>query len=193
MSRRKAKAPRPPKKAPSQKRPAPSPKTGLYFPTDVAPETVFREIGRLRKEAEIEIERLIDLLDRTETYDPVTGAISAYDEREPPVDDEPSLGGGDGRDLEGDYADNEPSLGWPEQFGRGEGGSWGGCRDEEECVRVDDMAARERYVASTLGDPSAGVQVEPNYGCYGPKRLSGLSERQRKILKPKVNRREVSI
>jgi hypothetical protein len=123
MTRRKENgSPRPPK-ARSQKRPAaPSPKRGLYFPTDVAPETVFREIGKLRKEAEIEIERLIDLLDRTERLDRVAGTCGYYDDREPDVDREPSLGwttGQDGvgshlmgdSDLEADYADEEPSMG----------------------------------------------------------------------------------
>jgi hypothetical protein len=55
MSRRKGKGtPRPlAARVRAQKKTAPvSPaKPGLYCPTDVSPETLFREIGRLRKEA----------------------------------------------------------------------------------------------------------------------------------------------
>jgi hypothetical protein len=172
MSRRKAKgSPRPPK-ARSRKRPAPSPKTGLYFPTDVAPETVFREIGRLRKEAEIEIERLIDLLDRTERLDRVAETCGYYDDREPDVDSEPSLGwttGWDGvgsrlmgdSDLEADYADEEPSLGWCEAFTSGEGGCHAGPAHELEISAPAVTAvARERYLASKIDGGSAGVIVE---------------------------------
>ena len=72
--------------------------------------------------------KLINLLDMT---DP------SLNEREGPDSDlEPSLGGGDGRDLEEDRADEEPSLGWPEQFDAGEGGPWGGQDDREVCLAV---------------------------------------------------------
>jgi hypothetical protein len=37
-----------------------------------------------------------------------------------------------------------------------------------------------------------GVRVERGYG-YGPRRLRGLSDRQRKIQSPKFNRSEVSV
>jgi len=177
MSRRKAKGSQRPK-APSQKKPAPSPKRGLYFPTDVAPETLFREIGRLRKEAEIEIERLIHLLDRTERLDRVAGTCGYYDDREPDVDDEPSLGwttGQDGvgsrlmgdMDLEADYADEEPTLGWCEAFTSGEGGCHSGPpHDLEISAPAVTEAARERYVASRLEGGGTRVIVE-----HGPTRI----------------------
>jgi hypothetical protein len=94
---------------------------GLYFPTDITPEQLFQAMGKLRRAAMDEIERLIAFLDATEP-DPdaepslgwQTGNQSPEhhsqaapdfsadgnagddreeeDEREPPVDDEASLG-----------------------------------------------------------------------------------------------------
>jgi len=40
----------------------------LYLPTPVTPEEAFQAIGRLRKEARDEIDRLIRLLDTTDDY-----------------------------------------------------------------------------------------------------------------------------
>ena len=40
----------------------------LYLPTDISPEEVFQAIGRLRKEARDEIDRLIGFLDKTDDY-----------------------------------------------------------------------------------------------------------------------------
>jgi hypothetical protein len=40
----------------------------LYLPTDVSPEEVFQAIGRLRKEARDEVDRLIGFLDKTDDY-----------------------------------------------------------------------------------------------------------------------------
>jgi hypothetical protein len=96
----------------------------LYLPTDVTPEKLFQAIGRLRKEARDEIDRLIRFLDETDNHM----------EREPDGDEdggdpEPSLGSFDrmldqGKswrqretwfngttDLEADDAEDEPSLG----------------------------------------------------------------------------------
>ena len=56
----------------------------LYFRTDVTPEEIFQAIGRLRKEARNEIDRLIGFLDKTDDY------VSR--ELEDSNDDEPSLG-----------------------------------------------------------------------------------------------------
>ncbi|MDB5563753.1 MAG: hypothetical protein JWP84_319 [Tardiphaga sp.] len=83
-----------------KKRPA-APKPAIYTKTDVSPETLFQAIGRLRKEAADEIDRLLAFLDTTE----------------PDPDLEPSLGasyggsgaGGDDREL--DDENDEPSLG----------------------------------------------------------------------------------
>jgi hypothetical protein len=40
----------------------------LYLRTDVSPEEIFKAIGRLRKEARDEIDRLIRFLDKTDDY-----------------------------------------------------------------------------------------------------------------------------
>jgi hypothetical protein len=103
MSRRKGKgAPR--SRAPkvqSRKRPAPTQpqKPGVYVPTDVTPEELFQAIGRLRKDARDEIDRLIQFLDKTDDY------VSR--ELEEAVDDVPC----DDSELEAGDGDDEPSLG----------------------------------------------------------------------------------
>ena len=69
----------------------------LFLKTDVSPEEVFQAIGRLRKEARDEINRLIGFLDKTDDYvsreledDGTDGEQD--DEPEDGADDEPSLG-----------------------------------------------------------------------------------------------------
>jgi hypothetical protein len=52
-----------------------------HIPTDISPDELFAELERIRGEAEAAIERLIDLVDK----------IDSFDEREPDHDDEPSL------------------------------------------------------------------------------------------------------
>ena len=94
---------------------------GIYLPVDVTPEQLFQAIGRLRKEARDEIDRLVRFLDETENH------MEPEDE----ADDsemEPSLGSFErvvdqskawqqrgefcsGNDAEQDEADAEPSLG----------------------------------------------------------------------------------
>jgi hypothetical protein len=70
------------------KPPAEPQDASLYLPTDVTPENLFQAIGRLRKEARDEIDRLIQFLDDTDKHM----------EREPDGDEEdsdpaePSLG-----------------------------------------------------------------------------------------------------
>jgi hypothetical protein len=83
-----------------------SPQDSLYLPTDVSPEEVFQAIGRLRKEARDEIDRLIGFLDKTDDY------VSR--ELEDQVDDSPC----DDNELDGpehgedeDSDPPEPSLG----------------------------------------------------------------------------------
>ena len=51
-----------------------------YYPTGVSPDELLPRSERLRSEAEAEIERLIDILDRTNSF---------FDEREHQVDDDP--------------------------------------------------------------------------------------------------------
>ncbi|MGY3443710.1 hypothetical protein [Bradyrhizobium sp. USDA 4473] len=134
---------------------------GLYFRTNVSPEQIFQAIGRLRKEARDEIDRLIRFLDDTDDHM----------EREPDGSDEPSLGfqeafpgmgrgsGGDDRepdlgsfdrmlsqehcnrqrvgepveiDAEQDQADSEPSLGSLDHWHSQEEWAAGGRRDLEQ-------------------------------------------------------------
>lgn len=85
------------------------PQDSLFYRTDISPEEVFQAIGRLRKEARDEIDRLIRFLDDTDDHM----------EREP--DDEED-------DREGDDVDEEPSLGFlenhPSCVDESSGGGW---------------------------------------------------------------------
>lgn len=110
----------------------------LYFKTDIPPEEVFKAIGRLRKEARDEIDRLIRFLDDTENHmerEPEDEGDDADLEDDDPGEDdglsEPSLGSigdthhfdqerwatGGTKDLEDEHDgaepddDGEPSLG----------------------------------------------------------------------------------
>ena len=65
----------------------------LYLPTDVTPEQIFQEIGKLRKEARDEIDRLIGFLDKTDSY--------MFRELEDSIDDNPH----------DDIGEAEPDLG----------------------------------------------------------------------------------
>jgi hypothetical protein len=63
---------------------------GLYLPTDVTPDQVFQAIGRLRKEARDEIDRLVRFLDKTDDY--VSRELEDEGDLEEIGDTEPSLG-----------------------------------------------------------------------------------------------------
>lgn len=100
----------------------------LYVRTDISPEQIFHAIGRLRKEARDEIDRLIRFLDSTENHmelEPEDENDDAELEEDDPAEDdglaEPSLGSvdpamgggdqtrwaaGDRRDLELDGAES---------------------------------------------------------------------------------------
>jgi hypothetical protein len=99
----------------------------LYVKTPITPEEIFRAIGRLRKEARDEIDRLIRFLDETENHMAIDcepedeGDDSELEDDDPAEDDglaEPALGSldqhddqeiwarGDRRDLELDQADS---------------------------------------------------------------------------------------
>ena len=82
------------------------PQESFYLPTDVSPEEVFQAIGRLRKEARDEIDRLIGFLDKTDNY--------MFRELEDSIDDNPH----DDDELDGpgnvddeECDPREPSLG----------------------------------------------------------------------------------
>src|SRR3978361_382107 len=49
-------------------RPAEALGASLYLPTDIAPEKLFEALGRLRSEAEAEIERLLIFLDQVDGF-----------------------------------------------------------------------------------------------------------------------------
>ena len=111
----------------------------LYFPTTTTPEELFQAIGRLRREARDEIDRLIRFLDDTDNHmereqdgDDLDASYPESGSRmctHPGEDDEPSLGSFDGMtdqskswrqwnlleppevDAEQDDCDAEPSLG----------------------------------------------------------------------------------
>jgi hypothetical protein len=85
-----------------KKRPAP-PEPEIYIKTDVSPETLFQAIGRLRKEAADEIDRLLTFLDSLEDTDVDLG-----------IDDEPHDQMGEDDE---DGVDSEPSLGWTDSGG----------------------------------------------------------------------------
>jgi hypothetical protein len=82
------------------------PQEPSYLPTDISPEEVFQAIGRLRKEARDEIDRLIRFLDKTDDY--VSRELEdAVDDG--PIDDNELDGPEHGEDEESDPP--EPSLG----------------------------------------------------------------------------------
>jgi hypothetical protein len=58
----------------------------LYYPTDISLEEIFQAIGRLRKAARAEIDRLIRFLDESDME------LEGVDEDGPGEDTEPSLG-----------------------------------------------------------------------------------------------------
>ena len=70
----------------------------LYIPTDVTPEELFQAIGRLRKEARDEIDRLIRFLDESDNHMAIEDCA---------IDDDPC----DTDEFEIADGDDEPSLG----------------------------------------------------------------------------------
>jgi hypothetical protein len=98
MSRRKGKG------APPALASAATPEPAIYYKTPVTPEEAFQAIGRLRKEARDEIDRLIRFLDKTDDY------VSR--ELEDSIDDNPHDEETDDNGEDNEDADPaEPSLG----------------------------------------------------------------------------------
>jgi hypothetical protein len=98
MSRRKGNG------APRAAAPAATPEAAIYYKTPVTPEEAFQAIGRLRKEARDEIDRLIRFLDKTDDY------VSR--ELEDSIDDNPHDEETDDNGEDNEDADPaEPSLG----------------------------------------------------------------------------------
>jgi hypothetical protein len=90
------------KDAPSAPAAATTPEPAIYYKTPVTPEEAFQAIGRLRKEARDEIDRLIRFLDETDNHMELEDSIddNPHDEE---TDD-------NGEDNEDDGL-SEPSLG----------------------------------------------------------------------------------
>ena len=100
MSRRTGKG------APRATAPAATPEPAIYYKTPVTPEEAFQAIGRLRREARDEIDRLIRFLDKTDNY--VSRELEDQVD-DSPCDDNELDGPENGEDEESDPA--EPSLG----------------------------------------------------------------------------------
>jgi hypothetical protein len=83
-----------------------SPGEELYVPTEVSPEAAFQAIGRLRKEAQDEIDRLLSFLDATDgdaDFEPSLG----FPELTPWGLEPGHPGGGDDREEDADHEDDE--------------------------------------------------------------------------------------
>jgi len=116
----------------------------FYYKTPVTPEEAFQAIGRLRKEARDEIDRLIRFLDKTDDY--VSRELEQEDGNdEPEGDDEPSLGSFDRMtDQEKSWrkVDRNPDVyGW----------SGGVDNEQDDCDYEDD-------------DPDEAKQQPPEMG-----------------------------
>lgn len=145
-------------------RPPESPQDALYIPTDIAPETVFQAIGRLRQEAQDEIDRLLsflDALDGDADLEPSLSFTEAHparmteshpgttDDREDDADLEST-----GRDDDEDGHDDEPSLGSSIDFGSGTS-----YRNTAPSMYGDDLEDEHDGSEPSL----SGVTVETTY------------------------------
>ena len=97
----------------------------FYLPTDISPEEVFQAIGRLRKEARDEIERLLSFLDAIDDPELEDDEVEQDPDQEPSLaagqtgeyDDQARWAAGGREDLEHEHdgrephgGDDEPSL-----------------------------------------------------------------------------------
>ncbi|MGB3271823.1 MAG: hypothetical protein WBA66_02845 [Xanthobacteraceae bacterium] len=110
-----------------------------------------------------------------------------HDGREPPEDDEPSIGYDEGELNEGD---DEPDLGFLECFtGSGRSGNAGGCAaDREEDGSYVTEATRQRYKPfdrHVSNNDGRHVDVARGYGAYS--HIRNLSDRQRKKVAPQID------
>lgn len=117
--------------------PAAAPAGELYYPTPVTPEEAFQAIGRLRKEAQDEIERLLAFLDETDGDPDLEPSLAGYspgmDDRE--AEPEHEEDGGDAEPNVDDEpgADDEPRFGWnDEEAARGRYPSLMGAATDRE-------------------------------------------------------------
>ena len=136
---------------------------GLYYPTGVAPDEFYRELGRLRKAAEAEIERLlvfIDALDDPDLepdadFEPTLGFVGTFDQEDCAM--------GDRTDLEEAHGDDEPSLGTGPN---GEPGYHGDLEDEHDGAEPDfdnepSLGASEVVNHGAAWAPQAAMTYDP--------------------------------
>ena len=121
----------------------------LYIKTDISPEQVQEAIERLREQALIEIERLIDFIDSTDQY--------ASDEREAAVDDVAC----DTDELEAEFAttpieDRKPGAGGCHWDGR----SFLDGAELDESDREPSLGAAENHV---MGSPPGIWAIDGQY------------------------------
>ena len=154
--------------------PPADPAGGLYYPTPVTPEEAFQAIGRLRREARDEINRLIGFLDKTDDYVSRELEDSVDDG---PMDDNELDGPENGEDEDSDPS--EASLGFlerhPSFYGDGRDFSGnqdhlcaglGGDREDEHDGAEPDDGDAEPSAGYDVGEPSLGWTVA---GCMtGP-------------------------
>lgn len=116
--------------------PAPAaekPQDSIYLPTDTTPEQLFRAIGKLRKEARDEIDRLIRFLDETDNHMEREPDGDELDTSYPESGPRGGTSGEDDEDSDTDEDDDpaEPALGSLD--GQTDQSAWavGGRRDLE--------------------------------------------------------------
>jgi hypothetical protein len=175
---------------------------GLYYPTPVTPEEAFQAIGRLRKDARDEIDRLIRFLDDTDNHMELEPSGDEGEDSDAPEEDdhdedsdpaEPSLGSmgfyehsdqerwasGGTKDLEDEHDGAEPD----------DYGGDGAIEDDEPSLgwTVDGLAGSQSGDDRELQNHAAvrpqrrtrlgkGIHAAPNY-CHG-NRILGLSANQ---------------
>jgi hypothetical protein len=94
------------------------------------------------------------------------------------------------------FADSEPSLGWCEGMAQGQG-RWGGTDDRELSAQPSpETMSKARGHYSRFRDYSPnrdGKHVDSEMGFAGRKRLRNLSDQQKELVTPKIDREKVSL
>lgn len=153
-----------------------APSTALYFKADITPENLFQALGRLRKEAFDEIERLLCFLDECdgdENLEPYLGnGQNGGDDREAePESDEPALGWTETEARWGRYPkineqhEGEPSLGSPQKSYHDQTKWTEGNHDDREgdgCA--DDREGDEEEHGGDEHDGRESDEPEPSLG-----------------------------
>jgi hypothetical protein len=182
MSRRKDKsAPRAPA----------TPETAVYRPTDVSPEEAFQAIGRLRKEARDEIDRLIRFLDKTDDYVSRELEDSIDDNPRDGDDDEESLAGltvdplfaplHGGMQWAGDREedqDDEPSLGSVNPFETRSQDRWADGAGGLYSTEPDAEGEHDGREPEDEGGDGAKEDDEPSLGWTLEGRVGGFDDRE---------------